>query len=57
MQIHTPTMLLVLSALCLSASLCHLVEWRNLRETALLYWSAGMGLIALAAATAPLRVF
>jgi len=37
MQIHTPTMLLVLSALCLSASLCHLVEWRNLRETALLY--------------------
>ncbi|MEF2551510.1 hypothetical protein VQ042_09050 [Aurantimonas sp. A2-1-M11] len=56
MQIHTPTMLLVLSGLCLGASLCHLLEWRNLREVALLRWSAGMALIGLAAATAPLRL-
>lgn len=55
MAFDAPTMLTLTVALALAAALYLAVEWRNVRESPLLFWSAGFATIAIGSTLALLR--
>ncbi|MDG9758109.1 GGDEF domain-containing protein [Pseudomonas sediminis] len=55
MAFDAPTMLTLTVALAVAAALYLAVEWRNVRESPLLFWSAGFATIAIGSTLALLR--
>ncbi|MBH3338754.1 GGDEF domain-containing protein [Pseudomonas mendocina] len=55
MAFDAPTMLTLTIALAVAAALYLAVEWRNVRESPLLFWSAGFATIAIGSTLALLR--
>nr|WP_059391273.1 GGDEF domain-containing protein [Pseudomonas toyotomiensis] len=55
MAFDAPTMLTLTVALAVAAALYLAVEWRNVRESPLLFWSAGFAIIAIGSTLALLR--
>lgn len=55
MALDAPTMLILTIALAAAAAGYLAIEWRSVRESALLYWSAGFALISLGCILALLR--
>ena len=55
MALDPPTMLTLSIALAAAAALYLAVEWRSIRETSLLFWSAGFATITLGSTLALLR--
>ncbi|MDF3934596.1 GGDEF domain-containing protein [Pseudomonas citronellolis] len=56
MALDPPTMLSLSIALAIAAALYLAVEWRNVREASLLYWSAGFATIGVGSTLALLRM-
>ena len=55
MALDPPTMLTISVALAAAAALYLAIEWRSVRETSLLYWSAGFATITVGSTLALLR--
>jgi len=55
MALDAPTLLIITIALAISAAGYLAIEWRSVRETALLYWSTGFALIGVGSILALLR--
>ncbi len=56
MALDPPTMLTLSIALAAAAALYLAIEWRNVREPSLLFWSAGFSTIAVGSTLALLRM-
>ena len=55
MALDPPTMLTISVALAAAAALYLAIEWRSVRETSLLHWSAGFATITVGSTLALLR--
>ncbi|WP_122664784.1 GGDEF domain-containing protein [Pseudomonas viridiflava] len=56
MALDPPTLLILTIALAAAAALYLAVEWRSVRESSLLYWSAGFATISIGSTLALLRM-
>lgn len=56
MVLAPPTMLTISTALAAAAALYLAIEWRSIRETSLLFWSAGFATITIGSTLALLRM-
>lgn len=56
MVLDPPTMLTISTALAAAAALYLAIEWRSIRETSLLFWSAGFATITIGSTLALLRM-